>query len=108
MATITTRVVKNEQITRGPKPLGHVTTKDVEVKYIDKEPPFEAPKNEPVTTHDFEDIAEKNKRAQVAAEIEALKWPEDILIGTFGDGDEVGLYDPNWKKEPVRSTKKEK
>ena len=95
----------------------HVTTKDVEVKYIDEGPPFEAPKNKPVTTRDHENIAEKNKRAKVMAEKEALAWPDDVLIGILETGaidpshvelfdEAVGLFDPDWKKEPVGRKKR--
>jgi len=129
MAIVTTKAVKNDRIVRGAQPLKHVTTRDVKVEYIDKEPPFEAPTSKPVTTRDYKDVTERNKRAQVMAEkeaFEALKeaakpeeeirgfdatdyepFPEDFLIGTLND-ELVGLYDPDWKKEPVWSTKKKK
>ena len=131
MAIVTTKAVKNDLIIRGAQPLKHVTTRDIKVEYIDKEPPFQAPTSKPVTTRDYKDVAERNKRAQVMAEKEAFEmkkaeeglmavefevttgvsedesFPEDILIGTLND-ELVGLYDPDWKKEPVWSTKKKK
>ena len=115
MAIVTTKVVKNEQITRNAKKLSQVTTKDVEVKYVDKPigkrddgtPIFEAPKGEIITTHNVDGIAEKNKRAQVMVEKEALAWPEDVLIGVFdGEDEPVGLLDRDWKREPVRGKKR--
>jgi len=115
MAIVTTRAVKNKQIVKTRQPLKHVTTKDVEVKYIDEpvdksddgSPIFKGPKHEPVTTHDFEDVAEKDKRAQIMAEKKALfVWPEDILIGTFEDDETVGLFNPDWKKEPIKGRKR--
>jgi len=147
MAIVTTKAVKNDRITRGPQPLDTVTTKDIEVPYIDKEPPFEPVQGEPLTTHNFEDIAEKNRRDRIASEqavFEAWKkkeaeekaekakeetvvteetlsqplenegfesveafddFPDDILIGTLANGELVGLYDPDWQDEPVRSRK---
>jgi len=129
MPIVTTKVVKNEQIVRRPQALKNVTTKDVEAKYIDKPvghqedgtPIFEPTQGNPLTTHNFEDIAEKNRRDQIASEqavIEAWRakeaeekakerQAEDILIGTL-NSELIGLYDPDWKKEPVWITKKKR
>ena len=71
---ITTRQIRVED--RKPKKLGQVTTKDVEVKYIDKPigrredgaPIFEGPKQPAVTTRnlaDVADIAEKKRRDEI-------------------------------------------
>lgn len=69
---ITTRDI-NVDLSRPVKPFKQVTTKDVEVKYIDKDAPPVAPEGPMVTTKNIEDIQKKTKAENEKKKKEALK-----------------------------------
>lgn len=54
-----------------PKKLISKTTKDVEVKYIDKDAPPEAPEGPLVTTHNVEEFQKKAKKKKSPAKKKA-------------------------------------